>query len=232
MARFCTSCGSPVEEILKFCPNCGTQLGVPAAPAPASAAPTPAPGPGAPMAAVPPAAAPAAKAGSPFLKILLIVLGIFAFVTVLGIGSCIYIGYRVKKKADQLKQTFKVDQSGKSVTVTTPQGAITFGERKGAAALTEIGGVPPYPGSTPVEGGGEVSLGGKVGISGQEFETADPVNKVVAFYKEKLGPKAQVLESEGSAQFTLATDKGLSTVTIARNEEAGKTKISIGFMGK
>ncbi len=233
MAKFCTRCGSPVEETLKFCPKCGAQLGALSAPAPAAAGATPTARPPAQPPAGAAAGAPAAKAGSPILKIILIVLGLFAFVTVVGIGSCFYVGYRVKKKAEEVKQTFKVDESGKSVTINTPSGAITLGEKKGGeAAKTATVDVPPYPGSTPTEGGGGISVGGQGGFSTQEYVTADPVDKVLTFYKDKFGSRINIVEAEGNAEFTLMTSNGMNTVTITRDADAGKTKISIAHVGK
>ncbi|HLY59418.1 MAG TPA: OmpA family protein [Terriglobia bacterium] len=53
------------------------------------------------------------KSGSAFLKIVVIILGFFALVTVVVMGSCFYIGYRVKKKADQVQQDYKSGDIGK-----------------------------------------------------------------------------------------------------------------------
>ncbi len=228
MARFCTSCGSSVEEALKFCPQCGAQLAAPAvgaqAPAPpiASAARAGAGG-------VSPGAPPA-KGGSSFLKILVIVLGIFAFLTVAGMATCFYVGYKIKKKAEQ---TFNVGQSGKSVTINTPSGPVTFGEpKRGEAAKAATADVPQYPGSTPIEGGGGVTVGGVAAFASQDYVTSDPVDKVVAFYKEKLGSKATITESEGKAVVIVGTKTGMTTVNIEPDEKTGKTKISIGRVGK
>ena len=87
----------------------------PAVPPPSSAAVAP-PSPAAPVpatawgsgggAAAPPPPQPR-KSGSLFLKIVLVVLGLIAVITVLGIGSCIYVGYRVKKRANQIQEAYK-----------------------------------------------------------------------------------------------------------------------------
>lgn len=226
MAKFCASCGTPVEENLKFCPKCGAQLGAPSAPAQAPA-PTPAAAPPAAPAAAP-AGAPAAKAGSPLLKIILIVVGLFAFVTVASIGACVYVGYRAKQKYSAMVESAKTIQRG----MGTPEVHIQKGGAGSEASASATVDVPPYPGSTPTEAGGELALGGLGGMSGQEFETADPLDKVVAFYKEKFGSKINVQQSEGNAMFQLSTSKGLTTVTITRDEDAGKTKINIARIGK
>jgi len=58
------------------------------------------------------------------------------------------------------------------------------------------------------------------------------VDQVLAFYKDKLGSKADIQESEGKAILTLASRNGLSTVTITREAGAEKTKIAIARIGK
>ncbi len=225
MAKFCGNCGSPMEETQAFCGICGAQAGAPAgAPQAAAAAPSPASATPAPVAAAP------KKGSSPLLKIILIVVGIFAFVTVAGIGACVYIGYRAKQSLDQ---TIKVDEAGKSITLKTPKGDIRLGEGSGAEGKS-IGGVPPYPGATPVNQGSDLSVGGKSLISGQEYVTSDSVEDVVNFYKEKLGPKVSVMEYEGKFQLTLADDarEAITIVHVSRDEDAGGTKIVVSYMGK
>lgn len=64
MARFCSECGSPLQEGGRFCPNCGTPVDPAPAPRPPFSAPGPAPRP--PYAAVP-AAKPAKKNNSLWL---------------------------------------------------------------------------------------------------------------------------------------------------------------------
>ncbi|MBI1983870.1 MAG: hypothetical protein HYS61_06700 [Acidobacteria bacterium] len=164
------------------------------------------------------------------VKIVLIVVSIFAVITVASIGACVYIGYRAKQR---LEQTIKVDEAGKSITLKTPQGDIRLGESLGGEGRS-IGGIPPYPGSTPVNQGAEFSVGGKGLISGQEYVTSDSVEEVVAFYKEKLGPKASVMEYEGKFQLTHAEDEGggISVVHVSSDEETGDTKILVSYMGK
>jgi hypothetical protein len=111
--NFCTQCGSTLSEGARFCPKCGA----PRPDLPSAASPSPLP-PASPAAAPPapasPAPAPTAKSGSPVLTIILVVLGFFVLVTALGIGACVYVGYRVHKKAAEFKQAYNLDQSGAS----------------------------------------------------------------------------------------------------------------------
>lgn len=63
--------------------------------------------------------APPPKKGSPFLKIIAIVLGILALITVAGIGSCIYIGYRLEHKAKQYVEELKAKtEQGQTVDLS------------------------------------------------------------------------------------------------------------------
>jgi zinc-ribbon domain len=89
MSQFCTSCGKPIAEGAGFCTACGARQSGPAA------------GQGMPGGASVPAK------GSPVLKIVAIVVGIFALIAVIGIGSCVFIAYRLKHKAEQYTAAIK-----------------------------------------------------------------------------------------------------------------------------
>ncbi len=224
MAKFCSKCGSPLTEGLRFCSNCGTPVveaasvapapppvsSTPQARAPAaavSAVPAPAPAAPAPTPVVP------AKQGSSALKIVLIVVLVIFLIISAGIGACVYMAYRIKNRMQsQMEQIHATVQTG---------------GKTGTATATVI---PPYPGATAVNSG--FSIGGaQGGLSSQEFETTDSVDQVVAFYKDKLGPKANVNESNGKTTLTLFGNNGIDSVVVSR-EESGKTRIDIGHLGK
>ena len=107
MAGFCTKCGSPVGDDVRFCLQCGTPVAAPPAAAqrPAPAAPAAVQAAGA-----APGAAPA-KSGSAAVKIIVGVLAFLFLVTLLGIGSCVYGVYQVRKKARELSQTYHLDMT-------------------------------------------------------------------------------------------------------------------------
>jgi hypothetical protein len=97
MAGFCRSCGSPLGDAQAFCSKCGAQAQrAPTQPA-ASAAPTVAP----PAATQPTVATPPSK-GSPLVKILLIVVGIFVVFMGIGVAAVFYIGHRIHDKAVEM----------------------------------------------------------------------------------------------------------------------------------
>lgn len=226
MARFCTDCGSPVGEDLSFCSQCGKPLAPAGVPAPSAASPTPATAP-----AAQPAPAAPAKGSSPVLKIILIVVLILVFISVAGIGACVYGIYRAKKA---VTENFKMDERGKSVEIQTPSGPLKLGQQAAKPGDT-VAGVPVYPGATAQEGGGQLSFGDKFSIGGQDFVTDDSVEQVVEFYKEKLGSDLSVVQNEGN--YRLSIQKGtkehptMVTIDVANDQSSGKTKITIAHMG-
>jgi OmpA family protein/double zinc ribbon protein len=132
--KFCSKCGKPVVEaespkapeppapappppapaapIPVAAPRVekpATPSNAPAGPSlPAARAETPAvPSPQAAIPSAPPPVPPAEKKSNPLLKIAVIVLGILALITVAGIGTCVYVGYRVKHKVTELASEMK-----------------------------------------------------------------------------------------------------------------------------
>ena len=175
-----------------------------------------------------PAVAAAPKKSSPFVKILLVVVGLFVFVVVASMGTCIYIGYRAKQKI-----TAMADQAKKEgYSLETPQGRLGESGPSSQTASAATQDVPPYPGSTPTETGGGLTFGNQGGVSSQEYETSDSVDQVLSFYKEKYGSEIVAVESEGNAKFTYRTETGVTTVTITHDEDSGTTKIALVRVGK
>jgi len=229
MAKFCTKCGSPLSEEIQFCTNCGAPVAA-SPPAPTAAPPSAPPvvGPAVSAAPAAAAAAPAAKAGSPILKIVLIVVGVLILLTALGIGSCVYVAYRLRQRAGAVIQSAT---SGRT-TYGTPEVQVEKGGAGSEAEAIATMDVPTYPGATATEGGGSLGAAG-FGIAAQEYMTADDVDKVVAFYKQKFGNKLSIHEAGGNAVLQLKTGaKGLTTISISRDEQTGQTKINIMRIGK
>ncbi len=231
MARFCTSCGSPVGEDLKFCLQCGKELAAPVVgpPAPAAVAAASEVVPAmAPPVAAPPAPA---KPSSPVLKIILIVVGIFVLVAILSVGACVYGVYRAKRA---VQGSLKLDSSGKTFEVQTPGGPIKF-RQQAVKPGDNIAGVPVYPGATVLQGGGQLTIGDKLKVAGQDFSTDDSVDKVVEFYKEKLGADLSVVENEGHYRMSVTRGEKahpeVVTIDIFKDEDSGKTRITIAHLG-
>ncbi|MBI5084049.1 MAG: zinc ribbon domain-containing protein [Acidobacteria bacterium] len=94
MANFCPSCGKPLAPEAGFCAHCGSRLTA------SSTAP----------AQTVTAAAPAAK-GSGLGKILLIVVLVLGFLGVAVVGGVVYVGYKIKNKAESVAKDLGLSQS-------------------------------------------------------------------------------------------------------------------------
>jgi len=98
MGAFCVNCGGKLDAGAKFCAQCGqTAAGSQSGP-PASAQG---------VAPAAPLAVPAAAKVGGGAKIIFALLGVLAFFVLAAAGSCFYIGYRVRKGAQQFSQTYK-----------------------------------------------------------------------------------------------------------------------------
>jgi hypothetical protein len=140
----------------------------------------------------------------------------------------VFVTWRARR---MLREHVRMNESGSSITINTPQGEIKMGQRSGLAHRAAIGGVPPYPGSTPVEGGAELSFGNAGEIAGQQYETPDPVEKVVGFYKERFAPHLNLVENDGQYRLALA-DENTGVTTIDVHRDGAKTVVFIGHMGR
>jgi outer membrane protein OmpA-like peptidoglycan-associated protein len=111
---FCAQCGSPVGAV-KFCSKCGAR--VPEAPAEAPTPPAPPPAAQLPRPSTPapnPAVVqPAAQGGNVLMKVLVGFLVFILLIVLAVMGSCVYIGYRAKKKADEIQQAYKANDLNK-----------------------------------------------------------------------------------------------------------------------
>src|SRR5579859_576200 len=142
MAHFCAKCGAPVNEGAAFCAKCGARVEAPAS-SPAPSAVPPSPPPAAAPSPAAPSPAPGKKSGSLFLKVVVAILAFIALVSVLVIGSCFYIGYRIKKKADEVQQAYKKGDMGKIL------GALGQGPAQGGSGTEETVQEQPCPAVDP-----------------------------------------------------------------------------------
>jgi hypothetical protein len=98
MPGFCVQCGSPLAAGARFCEGCGGAVSGTVPARPAQPAPTTAP---TAAAAVAPSPVPAKQGSNTAVKVIMIVVAIFVFLSLMAAGSCFYIAYRVKKRAHQ-----------------------------------------------------------------------------------------------------------------------------------
>ena len=151
-----------------FCDKCGnrlTQAAAPAPPAQPSALPPPPPPP--PAAPVPyqpvaqPATQPATQGSSVIVKVLVGFLVFILLIVLAVMGSCVYIGYRAKKKADEIRQAYKSNDLNRLA------GALGAGSSKAASGSSSEGGnssnsaplsFPAWPSSSGADTGNRIPL--------------------------------------------------------------------------
>jgi hypothetical protein len=126
----------------------------------------------------------------------------------------------------RISKSVRVDQSG-GVTISTPAGKISTGHTSTAHLSEAEVGAPIYPGAVAEEGG--FKLGAESGsMATYVFKTSDSVAQVLAFYRDKFGPKTSVIETPQGGIVTAAkNDNEGIMVTVGRDENEDKTSIAI-----
>jgi hypothetical protein len=209
MASFCTKCGAPVTPDKQFCTACG-------APVAAAAAGSPAPGV---VAYSSPAVAPA-NPNSSAVKIILIVVGVFVGLGILGAAIFAFTVWRFSRG-------IHVEGKGDKISLSTPGGTFSTSQSQTFSA-SELG-VDPYPGATNGHGSMKVSLPDGSMVTGI-FISSDSKDKVVDFYKGKLGSGASMIDTPSGTIFTLGKSEKESvmvTITAEASQNDGKTQIAI-----
>ena len=203
MASFCGKCGAQLSADTKFCGSCGTPTDARSS-TPAQAGQVPV---GAPK-----------STGA--LKVVLIIVGVFVGLGVLSVAALVFGAWRISKN-------IHVDRANGGVTITTPQGKITTQQAPTQVTEEEVG-APLYPGAETAEGSYKVSGGdGSMGAA-YSFKTNDSVQQVVAFYRDKFGPQATVMESpEGAMIASKQSERESFVVNVARDAKDGRTTILI-----
>lgn len=227
MAVFCTKCGATLSGDTAFCTKCGAPV---AATAPTPAASTPqaySPQPYVPPASNPPMtstyAQPVAvgapvKGGPSALKIILIILAVFVGLGIIGAAVVGFGIYRISKAVHVS------NAGGGSVEVSTPGGTISAGT---VSVNSSDLGVDLYPGATQQQGAVRFSTPNGTAITAT-YVTSDPMDKVVDFYKEKLGASASVFQSDKSAVLSMNSDDKKNSVMVTISADTpGQTKIGI-----
>jgi len=220
MAAFCTKCGASVPDGMAFCSACGAPVASAATPVAST-----------PVAYVPPASsAPAAggyaqpvavaapAGGSSALKIILIIVAVFVGIGVLVVAGIGFTIWRVSK-------TVHVSDSGKGVSVSVPGGG-SYSAGNITVTASDLG-VDIYPGAAQQQGAVRVSTPNGTAITAV-YQTSDPMDKVVDFYKDKLGTGASVYQSDKSAMLSRADeDKKDNVIVTITAESNSQTKIAI-----
>ena len=196
---FCNSCGAQLADGTKFCSKCGaTVTGTPVAGQPI------APGP------------PPSKGSNSALKIILVIVGVFVLICILGMVTCGVVLHRIAKNA-------RVSQKGDNVKIETPFGSIdsTNDPQKVAEEL----GVDIYPGAQVQKAGTAAVSFGSLHTVTAIFDSSDSVEKICDFYKEKF-PGANVTSSDQNRCSIISGDKGNSTtITVEPNGDSSRLTI-------
>jgi hypothetical protein len=158
-----------------------------------------------------------------------VVVAVLIFLSLLGVGGCVYFIYRAKQRVNALKNEVQITlpaSAGTPEVRSEPEAQKPNPETTPATNLE----VPIYPGATPAPGAGEISLGAAFKV--QQYMTDDSVDKVVSFYKDKMGPPALVQQSGGKALVQVTGSNGMVSVSVVHDDASGKTKFTITRIGK
>jgi hypothetical protein len=158
---------------------------------------------------------PPATSGNTVLKIVLIVIGIFVLFGVVVAGAIGFGAYRFAKSAHK-------DRNG-NVSISTPNGTITTGT---SADISEDElGTALYPGA--VSGQGSMNMKTPDGsMVTAVYTSTDPSDKIVAFYREKLGDQASIVQnSDGTVLSSGEKDKDNIVITVTPEDHSSKIAI-------
>src|SRR5437868_6951572 len=158
---------------------------------------------------------PPTTSGNTVLKIVLIVIAAMVLIGVIVAGA-IGIGvYKVAKSGHK-------DSSG-NVSITTPGGTITAGQNNNVSAADL--GVDLYP--AVIRGEGSMNMKTPEGsMVTAVYRSSDPPDKIIAFYKERLGDKASVVQTSNGTVLS-AGEKDRDNIVITITPEGDSTKIAI-----
>jgi hypothetical protein len=158
---------------------------------------------------------PPTTSGTTVLKIVLIVIAAMVLIGVIVAGA-IGIGvYKIAKSAHK-------DSSG-NVSITTPGGTITTGQNNNVSAADL--GVDLYPAVTT--GQGSMNMRTPEGsMVTAVYLSSDPPDKIIAFYKERLGDRASVVQTSNGTVLS-AGEKDRDNVVITITPQGDSTKIAI-----
>jgi hypothetical protein len=158
---------------------------------------------------------PPTTSGNTVLKIVLIVIAAVVLIGAI-VAAAIGIGvYKIAKSAHK-------DSSG-DVSITTPGGTITAGQNNNLSAADL--GVDLYPAVT--SGQGSMNMKTPEGsMVTAVYLSSDPPDKIVAFYKERLGDKASVVQTSNGTVLS-AGEKDRDNIVITITPQGNATKIAI-----
>jgi hypothetical protein len=157
-----------------------------------------------------------------------------------GIVVMVFLGLMF---AGMVVRNSHINDQGKNVDIRTPVGEIKVNQNPNRAS-----GLPVYPGAVASTDDGhtnvEVSSGeAGVGVAVENYSTADTLNKVTAWYSQRLGPSF-TRETKGNdvrvhgmtvttdADMTFSEDHGDSTRTVVLTQKNSRVEITLVRAGK
>jgi len=173
----------------------------------------------------PPVAPQPPGSGSHFLAIVLLLLALIVVLGALGV----FVGVRVLTNAVHLNVE-QADSGKKNVSIKTPLGSLEVNQGVNEASL----GLPIYPGATAIKEHDSATVNldiadeAKLRVLAGKFETPDSLDKVVAFYHDRLGDQVTSFKEkneEGKTVFEIKHDK--QTKVVALKNDGGKTLIEM-----
>lgn len=214
--RFCGACGSSLDIGTKFCAKCGAAVGAFALAA-AGVADSPSPA-VAPREQVGDGPAPQKSGSSGLAKVIFALIALFAFMGLLVMGSCAYLAYRAKEKADRIEQAYKENDAGKLTAELGLKGVLPGTDSANSAAPKTTRSVTPevakwksYSGPTgfaivPLKAGLMTVRATSESTTG-DYETTIKVENLSAQGIELqyiyFGPAAEDVENSGTAVSTV-----------------------------
>jgi hypothetical protein len=158
---------------------------------------------------------PPVTSGNNVVKIVLIVIGALVLLCVI-VAGVIGIGvYRLTKNVHT--------NSDGGVSLSTPNGTITTGKSVNVSAADL--GTDPYPGANASEGSMNMKTPNGAMITAV-YTSTDSSDQVVAFYREKLGENASIVQSSNGTVIS-AGEKDRDNVVVTITPESIGTKIAI-----
>jgi|HubBroStandDraft_6_1064221.scaffolds.fasta_scaffold533519_2 hypothetical protein len=159
---------------------------------------------------------PPPSSGNTVLKIVLIVVGVIVLFGVIAAGV---VGYGVYKVSHAIRKNANGD-----VSVSLPTGTITTGKSANLSAADL--GVAPYPGAISTNDGSMNMKTPTGSMVTSVFTSTDSSDKVVDFYKEKLGDQASIVQT-GNGTMLSAGERDKDSVMVTVTPQGNLTKIAI-----
>lgn len=156
---------------------------------------------------------------------------LLAIVVCLGLLSAMLVLAGCGKKTSTIKTSegeVSVEEGEGKVTYRSEEGEVTYESSEKVPTEEDLG-APIYPGSEYVEGSGSkvtgTSEGQKVSTAEAQFTTEDAIDKVISWYRDKLGAPMYENTDPREASWMMSSESYLVTVSVSEEEE--KTTISI-----